>query len=591
MEARFCYFDGVLLQRGSGSPAEGASIDFGARAFTNPLVFATNRICRNFDELARACHADPGIALDLLRQGYLENFLSSQGRVDLARAARDAGRAADRQRGLDEFLGKLPTAVLGGPRLRVEPAAIDLGTLRVGEDRRVELTITNDGMRLLHGGVSTDSSWLRLGDSPPVRQKLLEVTRRSLLPVHVHGLSLRAYPKPQTGEITLETNGGKAVIRVTVRVPVTPFPDGVLAGAGTPRELAARAKAAPKEAAALIESGAVARWYRVNGWTYPVQGPTAQGIGAVQQFFEALGLVRPPDVQINPRELYLQGRPGEHLKQSIDVFTLENRAVVAHAVSEQPWLQVRRTVPNGRTARVRLAIPVVPYEPGETLRCRVTITANGNQKFVVPVTLAISTHEAPAALFVEEAAPPPEPAVLAEPVAVAEPAEVPHVAEPTVPAPMDFVPWQEEPPPPAREIPQPIAPLPPPPVYPRRQRRRWRLLPLALLGLAFLVTSLRDQVLGENVRGPLFVQLSGPLTPGSELTVTAGLRHAIGGEPISVELGDGLTLEHSDATQHLAGSEGKATWHVRIGPEARWVKVMVFAHGARPRTRVVAVRP
>jgi hypothetical protein len=73
------------------------------------------------------------------------------------------------------------------------------------------------------------------------------------------------------------------------------------------------------------------------------------------------------------------------------------------------------------------------------------------------------------------------------------------------------------------------------------------------------------------------------------------VRHAIGGEPISMELGDGVTLEHGDATQHLAGSvaggEATATWHVRIGPETRWVKVKVFAHGVRPLTRVVPVRP
>jgi hypothetical protein len=592
MEARYCYFDGVLLQRDSGSPPDGASINFGARAFTNPLVFATDRVCRNFDELARACHADPQAALDLLRQGYLENFLSSQGRIDLARVAREAARAPDRQRGLDDFLGKLPSAVLGAPRLRVEPATIDLGTMRVGEDRRVELTIINEGMRLLHGGVATDAPWLRLGDSPRVRQKLIEVTRRSLLPVHVLGLSLRAYHKPQTGEIVFETNGGKAVVRVMVRVPVTPFPEGAMAGAATPRELAARAKVAPKDAAALIESGAVARWYRVNGWTYPVQGPTAQGIGAVQQFFEALGLVRPPEVQINPREVYLQGRPGEMLKQSIDVFTLENRAVVAHAVSDQPWLQIRRTVPNGRTARVRLSVPVVPYEPGETLRCRVTITANGNQQFVVPLTLAISSTEAEAPLFVEEVAEAPLPV------------ETPREVEPTMEAPADFVPWQEAAPP--ARIPEagPVAwaapqqesvPLPPP-VYPR-QRRRWgRWVPLLLLGLGFLLTTLRDQLLGENVRGPLFIQLSGPLTPGSELKVTAGVRHAFSGESIRLELGDGLAFEGSPATQLLPdpapGVERQATWQVRIAPDARWAKLKVTHALPRPTTitRVVPIR-
>jgi hypothetical protein len=671
-EALYCHFDGVLLRLGSGSPADGASINFGARAFTNPLVFGPNRSCRNFDELARACHDDPQAALELLKQGYLENFFSSQGRIDLAKAAREAGRSPDRLRALDDFLGKLPTAALRAARLRVEPASVDLGTLRVGEDKRIELTIFNDGMRLLQGTVTSDCPWLRLGDSPGLRQKMLEVSRRFLLPVHVRGLELRAYHLPQTGEVVFHTNGGKVVVRVVVRVPITPFPDGPLAGAKTPRELAAKARTAPKAAAPLIESGAVARWYRVNGWTYPVQGPPATGIGAVQQFFEALGLVRPPLVQINTREVYLQGRPGEELKHAIEVFTLENRPVNAHGASDQPWLQVRRTIPNGRTASVRLAVPVVPYEPGETLRCQVTITANGNQRFVVPVTLAIQSSESEYPLFVEEGAddgyseaPP-----AGEGPVVEQLEEVPAPTAPARPAPPPQAPpaaalprgnetlrlpsrpqarsWQEQAPPPraaqapdtmhspARQarswqesapparpkqapdtLQMPQSPVrvwqdePPPPriepaseppaaerhapapvpVY-ARPRRNWRnLVPLFLLALGLLLALARDQSARDDAAAPLFLQLTGPLTPGSELTVTAGIRHCKGNEAIRLDVEggacDGL---QSQVVQAKPETEAKVTWHVRIYPEAHWCRLRVTTTTNLRASRVVAVR-
>jgi len=55
-------------------------------------------------------------------------------------------------------------------------------------------------------------------------------------------------------------SAGAATVAVRLRVPVRPFPDGVLAGSLSPRQMAEKAHAAPREAAALIESGAVARW-------------------------------------------------------------------------------------------------------------------------------------------------------------------------------------------------------------------------------------------------------------------------------------------------------------------------------------------
>ena len=58
--------------------------------------------------------------------------------------------------------------------------------------------------------------------------------------------ALRAGAKPLEGRLVLESGGGEATVVVRCGVPVRPFPEGVLAGAVTPRQVAERAKASPK---------------------------------------------------------------------------------------------------------------------------------------------------------------------------------------------------------------------------------------------------------------------------------------------------------------------------------------------------------
>jgi hypothetical protein len=403
-EAAYCYHDGALL---GGRVGGDGALDVGARPFATPFVLPSGRACRSFNELALACHADPAAALDLLRKGHLESFLSALGRADLAGAAHAAARAANRERGLDEFLGRLPAADLRPARLRVEPRLVELGPLDPGEGRRCELVLHNDGQRLLYGSANCDGTpWLSLGDGPLLSRKLFQLSGRAILPVRVVGRQLRAYPKPQEGEVRLESNGGPVTVTVRVQVPVRPFPEGVLAGARSPRELAHKAHDAPREAAALIASGAVARWYEANGWTYPVPGPAASGLAAVQQLFEALGLVKPPPVELSEDAVRLTSGPGEKVEYVLAAVTQEDRAAVAHATSDQPWLHVGPTTFRGRSAFLPLTVPVVPDRPGETLRANVSVTANGSQRFVVPVTLVVGGRRP---------APPPAPAPVPPP--------------------------------------------------------------------------------------------------------------------------------------------------------------------------------
>jgi hypothetical protein len=252
------------------------------------------------------------------------------------------------------------------------------------------LHLENQGMGLLHGSVASDETpWLALGEPPGAAQKIFQCHHELSLPVLVIGKRLRASDKPQEGRLVIESNGGTATVVVRVEVPIRPFPEGVLAGARTPRQVAEKAKASPREAAVLFENGAVAAWYESNGWTYPVQGPASSGLGAVQQFFEALGLVTPPRVEISTQSVNLQGHPGESLEYVLLVQAKEKRPVFAHVVSQPPWLRVGRIQLLGQAAHVPLQVPAVPATPGQRLTGKAVVVANGNQRFTVEVALAV----------------------------------------------------------------------------------------------------------------------------------------------------------------------------------------------------------
>ena len=442
-DANYCYHDGIVLShRDDDVPADGSAMNLGTQPFTVPLVFASGHACDNFQQLAEACFKERHAALALLRDGSLASFLGGQGRMDLVAAARAAARAHDPERGLDDFLGRLPFA-LPAARLRVDSPTIDLGTVRVGEDRSLEVPLTNGGMRLLYGTAACATEWLSLGDGAPQSSRLFQCSDRATLPVRILGSKLHAFEKPQEAVIHLESSGGSATVTLRLMVPIQPFPDGVLAGALTPRQLAKKAHEAPREAAALVESGAVARWYRDNGWAYPVQQPCATGVAAVQQLFEALGLVKPPVVEVSADAIHLHGRPGERLEYTLAVITHENRAAIAHGTCNVPWLHVGTPVFRGRSAFLPLTIDAVPGRGNETLHATIAVTANGTQRFAVPVTVAVAApagapHGAPVPVAVAATPPPVAPmAAPAPPVATGHRTAV--VAARPAPAPIVMV--------------------------------------------------------------------------------------------------------------------------------------------------------
>src|SRR5262245_38210895 len=139
-DAAYCYHDGYALD-GHGHGAGPVAV--GAQRFANPFVFPSGRTSRSFDELAVACQEDWESAKELLQQGFFGSFFGGMGRADLARAAEEAKKFGDLDRALDKLLDKLPTHVLQDPKLRVDPQEITLGTLKVGDDRELDIHLDN----------------------------------------------------------------------------------------------------------------------------------------------------------------------------------------------------------------------------------------------------------------------------------------------------------------------------------------------------------------------------------------------------------------------------------------------------------------
>jgi len=55
----------------------------------------------------------------------------------------------------------------------------------------------------------------------------------------------------------------------------------------------------------------------------------------VQQFFEALALTTPPEVEISESNVNFTGNVGDRLEHALQVKAKENRPVYAHAASDQ----------------------------------------------------------------------------------------------------------------------------------------------------------------------------------------------------------------------------------------------------------------
>lgn len=388
-DAAFCYYDGINL-RGSAT---------GLASTTNlgkEFVFPTGRRCRTFEELVLGCSEDWDAAKQLLRQGSLKQFFASTGRMDLAVAADRAAAHQDADLGLDQFLGQLPTSEETRPKLDLAPRRLHMPALNVGEQREFTLTIVNQGARLLHGTMELEAdTWLVLQGQAPGQGNFVPIKtgRKQQFQFTIKTAGLPAGQR-YAAKLTLITNGGVAEVPVTVDVVPVPFQIPPLQGAATPRELAASMKEVPKQVYHLLENGSIRDWFIMNGWHYPVTGPEAKGIAAVQQFFEGLGLSKPPELQVEPKQLRLDCLAGSQARGDLMLHTHVKKWVYAHVSGEPPWLKIAEANVSG-AQRVGIAIQVDGRRltSGQRHEGMLHIVGNSNQVFHVPVHVQVGVHQ------------------------------------------------------------------------------------------------------------------------------------------------------------------------------------------------------
>jgi hypothetical protein len=141
---------------------------------------------------------------------------------------------------------------------------------------------------------------------------------------------------------------------------------------------------------ALLENGDVACWFADNGWSYPVGGTPARGIAAVQQFFECLGLSKPPPLMLSEAEVRLTCRPAEAVAGRLLLRTPSKKWVYAQVDSDAPWLRVTTPAVSG-PRQAAIAYEVDPRRlPGEgTHQANLRVVANAGQKLTARIIVEV----------------------------------------------------------------------------------------------------------------------------------------------------------------------------------------------------------
>jgi hypothetical protein len=378
-EAVYCYFDGVVLRQGvAGAPPGQLPHEF---------VFPSGRRCKTFDELVQGCHYEWEDARQLLRNGDFSRYFAQVGRHDLARTAQENQKQPDPDIGLHTFLGQLPASQVQGPRLDLNPRRVMLGGIRPGEQRRFPLTVLNQGKGLLQGKITVTegAQWLKITEDGNPSEYVLKTAKTQQIQLHVDARGLTA-PQTYSGKLTVITNGGISEVAVRMDVATLPFAQAPFQGAASPRQLAERLRANPKQAVPLLENGDIAQWFKINGWAYPVSGPRVHGIAAVQQLFECMGLSKPPPLQLSETEFQLLCTPPEVAQARVTLRTPSKKWVYAQADSDKPWLRVTTPSVSGpQQTQIAFEVDSSLLDAGGLHLGTVNITANAGQKLAVRV--------------------------------------------------------------------------------------------------------------------------------------------------------------------------------------------------------------
>ncbi len=380
--AEYCYFDGVVLQAQQNTAAHRLPHDF---------VFPSGRRCQTFDDLAQGCQEEWTAARDLLQRGYFAQYFNTCNRADLVRAANDAKAQANPDIALTTFLISLPGARTQTPKLDLHPRRILLGHLLVGETKTVPLTITNQGQGVLQGTVTITEGqdWLSLSETRPVQEADITTVREQILKLTINARGVAA-GQTYGAKLTVVTNGGVVEVPLRMDLIAQPFAKPPFQGVRSQRDLADKMRQQPKVAVPILESGEVQRWFAQNGWTYPVPGAPIKGVGGVQQFFEGMGVSKPPPVQLSQAEFHFTCKHKEVLHGQVKLQTPAKKWVYAEIASDSPWLRAALPQVSGpQHATIAFEVDTNHWQQGPRGEGKLMLLANGGQKLTLKVVVEV----------------------------------------------------------------------------------------------------------------------------------------------------------------------------------------------------------
>jgi hypothetical protein len=359
------------------------------------FVFASGRRCKTYDDLIKGCQEEWLAGCEMLCEGVFDKFFSSIGRMDLAKLSRDTQVERDVDLALTNFLGGLPATLPRKPKLGLNPHRLMIGKLRGGDVKKVRLTVSNQGLGVLQGTINLIEEtvgadrWLSLVNDPDSDQCNVHTSTDQAVLLQ---LDTRHLPtgRKYAARLNVITNGGVVEVPVRMEVGAAPFPRAPFQGASSPRELAEKMRAQPKAAVALLESGAIAKWFQSNGWNYPVRGPLVRGVAAVQQFFECMGLSRAPKVELTEPEVRMTPVHPEVVRWEVTLITQTKKWVYAQLDTDVPWLKILTPSISGpRQAPFAFEVDSGLLEPNRVYVGQIHITANAGQNLVVNVRVDV----------------------------------------------------------------------------------------------------------------------------------------------------------------------------------------------------------
>ena len=380
--AIYCHFDGVVLK---------AQQDALNLRLPTEFAFPSGRRCRTFDELAQGCQEEWAAARELLMRGTFAQFFRQANRADLVRAANDAKAQANPDIALTTFLGSLPGTRTQTPKLDLHPRRIMLGVVLVGETKTAPLTLTNRGQGLLQGTISITEGqdWLSLSETGKKQQLEVATAREQVIKLTANTKGVAA-GQTYGAKLTVVTNGGVVEVPLRIDVAAVPFSRSPFQGIRSQRELAEKIRLQPKAAVPILESGDVERWFALNGWTYPVQGPQVKGVGGVQQFFEGMGVSKPPTVRLSQSEFRFTAKHRDTIKAQITLQTDVRKWVYAQVTSDSPWLKpTSPQIAGPQQATVPFEVDTNLWNLGPTGEGKLTLRCNGGQTLTLKVVVEV----------------------------------------------------------------------------------------------------------------------------------------------------------------------------------------------------------